>query len=82
MSKTANVIIPKTNLIRDKLNHDSNDTFATVLGIDTKDCINYCIKGKCWVMNCKRNYPAKPKPNEAIIVNAYTDMLKDLQSDT
>ena len=70
MYKTAKVIIPKTNLIRDKLNHDSNAIFATALGINEKDYINYYIKGECWVKNCKRNHPANPKPKEAIIINA------------
>ena len=82
MYKTVNVIIPKTYFIRDKLNYDSNATFATALEINAKNCINYCIKGECWVKDCKRNHPAKPKPNECIIVNTFTDMLKDLQSKT
>ena len=82
MYKTANVIIPKTNLICNKLNHDSNATFATSLGINAKDCINYCIKGECLVKDCKQNHLAKPKPTESIIVKAYIDMLKDLQSKT
>ena len=82
MYKTANVIIPKTNLIRDKLKHDNNATFATALGIHAKDCINYCIKGECWTKDCRRNHLTKPKPNESVIVNAYTDMLKNLKSKT
>ena len=82
MYKTANVIIPKTSNIRDKLKYDNNVTFATALGINAKDCINYCIKGDCWTENCNQNHPPKPKPNESVIVNTYTDMLKDLKSKT
>ena len=80
--KAAKLRVPKTNTIREKLKFESYTTFATALGINACDYINYCIKGECWVKNCTQDHSANPKPKVAIITTAYTDMLKDLQSKT
>ena len=42
--KAAKGIVPKTNDILKELKFESNATFATALGINTSDCVNYCIK--------------------------------------
>ena len=77
---TAQIRIPRTNDVRTKLNFESKPPFAQALGINANDCINYCIKGECWLNNCKRDHPATISPNANVLTPAYTALFNDLKS--
>ena len=72
--------IPKTNEVHTHLNFETNAPFAQAIGINGNDCINYCIKGECWLHNCKRDHPATISPNENVLTPAYTALFNDLKS--